>query len=84
MEEKELYQVDDKAMESQLENFNTIFDANGEDIAYSDESFNKVIVNFVGIEISCSKCYSSFPSKSKLYKHIKAGCIKKALPSFST
>lgn len=71
-------------MKDQLESFYTIFDANGEDIIYLDKSFDKVIVNFIGIETFCLKCHSSFPLKSKLYKHIKTGCIGEALPSFST
>lgn len=71
-------------MEDQLERFYTTFNTDGEDVTYSDEGFDKVIINFVGIEISYSKCYSSFPSKSKLHKYIKTGCIKEALPSSST
>ena len=34
-----------------------------------------MIANFVGIETVCSKCSSSFPSKSQLHKHLKAGCV---------
>lgn len=71
-------------MEDQPEGFHTTFDADGEDFTYSDEGFDEVVVNFVGIETSCSKCHSSFPSKSKLHKHIKAGCVREALPSSST
>ena len=42
------------------------------------------MVNFFGIETSCSKCHLSFPLRSKLHKHIKAGYVKEALPSSST
>lgn len=81
---KGVYQVDNEAMKDQSESFYTIFDADGEDITYLDKSFDKLIVNFIGIETFCLKCHSSFPLKSKLYKHIKAGCVGEALPSFST
>lgn len=71
-------------MEDQPEGFYTIFDANGEDVTYSDKSFDKVVVNFVGIETFYSKCYLSFSSKSKLHKYIKTGCVGEALLSSST
>lgn len=50
------------------------------DVTYLDKGFNEVFVNFVGIETSCLKCRSSFLSKSKLHKHVKAGCIEEASP----
>ena len=71
-------------MEDQPEGFHTTFDADGEDVTYSDEGFDEVVVNFVGIKTSCLKCHSSFPSKSKLHKHIKVGCVGETLPSSST
>lgn len=71
-------------MEDQLEGFQTIFDINRKDVVYSDKCFNEVIVNFVGVEVSYSRCHSSFPSKLKLHQHIKAGCRGKGLPSSST
>lgn len=71
-------------MEDQLEGFHTTFDVDKEDVLYSDEGFNEVIVNFVRIETFYLKCYSSFLSKLKLYKDIKAKCVGEALPSFST
>ena len=71
-------------MENQPEGFHTTFNADGEDVTYSDKGFDEFVVNFVEIETSCSKCHSSFPSKSKLHKYIKAGCVKEALPSSST
>lgn len=71
-------------MKDQSEGFHTTFDEDGEDITYSNKGFDGVIVNFVGIETSCSKCYSSFPSKLKLHKHIKVGCVGEALLSSST
>lgn len=79
---KEVYQVDNEAIKDQPEGFYNIFDANEEDVTYLDKRFDEVIVNFVRIEISYSKCHSSFFSKSKLYKHIKARCIGEVLPSF--
>lgn len=50
---------------------------------YSDKGFDKVFVKFIGIETVCSKCHSSFLSKSKLYAHIKSGCVGETLPSAS-
>ena len=83
-DEKGVYQVVDKTMEDQPEDFYTIFDANGENVAYLDEGFDEVVINFVGIETSYSKYHSFFPSRSKLHKHIKAGGVREALPSSST
>lgn len=80
---KRIYLIDDKAIEDQLEGFHIIFDVDKEDITYLDKGFDKVIINFVRIETFCLKCYSSFPLESKLYKYIKADCIKKALLFFS-
>lgn len=57
-----------------------MFENKERDITYSDEGFDKVLINFVGIEITYMKCRSLFPSKSKLHKHVKAGCVEKALP----
>lgn len=45
-------------------------------VDYSDKGFEKVIINFVGIETVCKKCSSSFPSKLQLYKHLKVNCLK--------
>lgn len=81
---KGIYQIDDKAMKDQPDCVHTTFDVDGKDIIYSDKGFQEVIINFIGIEISCSKCHSSFPSKLKLHKYIKAGYIGEALPFFST
>ena len=71
-------------MEDHLEDFHTIFNANGENIAYLDEGFDEVVINFFGIETSYSKYHSSFPSRSKLHKYIKAGGMGEALLSSST
>ena len=73
-EEKGVYQLDDENFENRPEGFYTTFDPEGEEVDYSDEGFEEVIANFVGIETVCSKCSSSFPSKSQLYKHLKVGC----------
>ncbi len=74
MEEKGVYQLDDENFENRPEGFYTTFDLEGEEVDYCDEDFEEVIDNFVGIETVCSKCSSSFPSKSQLHKHLKAGC----------
>lgn len=43
-------------------------------------------MSFVGIEMACAKCNILFFSKSKLQKHLKAGCmgVVQLLLSFST
>ena len=82
-EEKEVYQVDSDAIEQQPEGFHTTFEPEEEELAYSHEGFDEGFVNFVGIEAVCSKCHSSFPSKSKLHIHIKSECVGGALSSAS-
>lgn len=52
-------------------------------MAYSDEGFDEVFVNFVGIEAVCSKCHSLFPLKSKLHMHLTSDCVGEASPSAS-
>ena len=83
MEEKGLYQIENDATEQQLEGFYTMFEPEEEELAYSDEGFDKDFVNFVGNEAVCSKWRSSFPSKLKLHMHIKSGCVGDVLPSAS-
>ena len=70
-EEKKVYQIENDAPEQQSGGFHTTFESAEEELAYSDESFDKVFVNFVEIEAVCSKCRSLFPSKSKLHTQIK-------------
>lgn len=70
-------------MENQLEGFYIMFENEERDVTYSDEGFDKVLVNFVGIETTYLKCRSSFSSKSKLHKHVKANCVEKASPPSS-
>lgn len=82
-EEKGVYQVDSDATEQQPEGFYTIFEQEEEELAYLDEGFDEVFVNFVEIEAVCFKCHSSFPSKSKLHMHLKSDCVEEVLPSTS-
>lgn len=70
-------------MEDQLEGFHITFDTNG-NVTFPDEGFDEVVVNLVRIETFYLKCHSSFPSRSKLYKHIKASYIGETSRSFST
>lgn len=70
-------------MEDQLEGFHTTFEIEDEEVTYSNKGFNKVFVNFVEIEATCSKFRSSFFLKSKLHNHIMTGCVGEALPSSS-
>lgn len=80
-EEKGVYQIESNATEQQPEGFHTTFEPEEEELSYSDEGFDEVFVNFVGIEAVCSKYRSSFPSKSKLHMHIKSGYMGKTLSS---
>ena len=82
-EEKGVYQIENDAPEQQPESFHITFEPEEEELAYSDEDFDEVFVNFVRIEAVCSKCRSLFPSKSKLYTHIKSGCVGDTSPSAS-
>lgn len=50
-----------------------MFDSESEEVDYSNKGFEKVIANFMGIEIVCSTYGSFFSSKLQLYKHLKAG-----------
>lgn len=63
-----IYQVDHKTIEDQPKSFQTTINIDKEDVVYSDESFDEVIINFVNIETSCSKCHSYVLSKSKLHQ----------------
>lgn len=65
-------------MEDQPEGFHTTFDVDKKNITDSDEDFDEIVINFVGIKTSCSKCHSSIPLRSKLYKYIKVGCVREA------
>lgn len=71
-------------MENEPESFYTTFEDGEGDVTYSNEGFDEVIVNFVGIETTCLKCRSSLPSKSKLYEHVKTGCVEEFSPPSST
>ena len=70
--DKGVYQIESDATEQQPKSFHTTFEPEKEELAYSDDGFDEVFVNFVGIEVVCSKCRSSFPSKSKLHTQIKS------------
>ena len=74
--EKEVYQVDKDAVENQLKGFYNTFEEKNDDVTYSDKGFDKIAVNFVGIETSCIKCRTTFPSKLKLHNHLKNGCLE--------
>lgn len=78
-QKKKVYQVDNEVMKDQPKGFYTILKFEKKDITYSDKGFDKVIINFVGIKTAYLKCHTSFPSKSKLHKHIKASCIEENL-----
>lgn len=80
---KKIYQITDENIDQYPEGFYTTFETEEEELAYLDEDYNEVFVNFVGIEAVCSKCRLLFPSKSKLYIYIKSGCVRDALPSRS-
>lgn len=53
-------------------------------MAHLNKGFVEVFVNLIGIEAVCSKCRSSFPSKSKLHRHIKSKYVGGFSPFSST
>ena len=73
--EKGVYQVTDENIDQHLKGFYTTLEQKSEEVQYSDEGFDEIDTNFVGIESSCGKCGATFSSKSLLYKHLKDGCI---------
>ena len=81
--EKGVYQISDEDADPHPEGFYTSLDHEGEEVQYSDERFDKVDANFVGVETSCGKCGAPFSSKSRLHKHLKGGCISSLQPSIS-
>lgn len=71
-------------MENKPDGFYTTFEDDKRDVSYSNKGFDKIIVNFVGIETTCLKCHLSFLLKSKLYKYVKVSYVKEASPPAST
>ena len=67
-------------MEDKQEGFYTTFGDEADKVSYSDEDFDKVAVNFVGIETSCTRCHATFSSRLKLHSHLKSGCLETSLP----
>lgn len=56
-----------------------MFKAKKKETIYSNKSFNKIVINFIGIEIAYLKCNLFFLTKLKLHKYIIANYIKKTL-----
>ncbi len=80
-DKKTVYQLDKNQIKNQPKGFYTIFNEDDEDVIYADVDFKEVVVNFVGIEALCSKCRATFPSKTKLYHHLKSGYQEVTSPS---
>ena len=79
--EKGVYQITDEDTDQHPEGFYTTLEQENKEIQYSDEGFDEVDANFVGIESSCGKCGALFSSKSLLHKHLKNGCISSLQPT---
>ena len=73
--EKGVYQIEDEDTTLHPEGFYTTFEQEGDELQYSDEGFDEVDANFVGIESSCGRCGAPFSSRSLLHKHLKDGCV---------
>ncbi len=71
-------------MENQHEDFYNTFEEESDNVTYSNESFDEIAVNFVGIEASCIKCRAIFPSRSKLYNHLRSGYLEISLTTLPT
>ncbi len=80
-DEKGVYQLDEDFAENQPDGFYTTFDEDDKDVPYADEGFKEVAVNFVGIGTLCTKCRTTFLSKSKLHHHLKSVCQEVTSPS---
>lgn len=76
---KKIYQIENKDMKNQPKSFYVTFDGKKKDVTYLNKKFNKILVNFMIIKTTCLNCYLFFSLRSKLYPHVKAGCIEKAL-----
>ena len=81
--EKGVYQISDEDADPHPEGFYTSLNHEGEEVEYSDEEFDKVDANFVGLESLCGKCGAPFSSKSWLHKHLKGGYISSLQPLIS-
>ena len=68
-EEKGVYQVDDEPSAEMDKDFPE------SETYYTNEPYDKLQVNFVGIESICDRCTAAFPSRSALHKHIRTGCV---------
>lgn len=60
---------------NQPKSFYTMFEDERKEFNYSNKGFDKVVVNFVEIETICTKCNTSFFSRSKLHKYLKTDCL---------
>ena len=63
-------------------------DEHGNDVYFGDEQYSpsshdQQFAGFVGIETFCRNCDKSFPSKSRLHKHLRSGCSSKPLKDFA-
>lgn len=67
--EKERYQIDDKPS---LEVDEDLLKGKA---YYINDTYDKLQVNFIRIDLICNQCTATFLTQSALYKHIKAGCI---------
>lgn len=69
MEEKGVYQFDDKPSGEIDEDFSK------SKTYYTNEPYDKLNVNFMGIESICDRCTPAFSFRSAPYKYIKTGCV---------
>ena len=81
---KRVYQVDENTVENQLKGFYTTFDKENDNVIYSDKDFDKIAINFVGIEALCIKCCATFLFRLKLHNHLKNNYLEMILPVFFT
>ena len=68
-EEKGVYQIDDDPAPEVDEE-----DGDAESFYFTNEGYEELQVNFVGIESMCDRCSTSFQSHSTFHRHIKSGC----------
>lgn len=78
-EEKKVYQVDNNFIKDQLPRFYIILEIKEKDVIYSKKDFDKIVVNFIRIELLYTKYYSTLFFQSKPHNYFKASWLEVTL-----
>lgn len=74
-EEFEYKETDDHPLEDFPDVGYAEEEPDGRNIFYITEEPDELFVNFLGVELICHRCKSSFLSQSLIHKHLKSNCI---------